>query len=84
MAQDKFSAHSFNPELLRQLYAAFQAAWRPIQPHTDAGTREHVRDAIAVAVVEMAKSGEGDLHQIGAYARMQAHIALQALTRRQA
>jgi alkylation response protein AidB-like acyl-CoA dehydrogenase len=56
MAHDPFSAHTFDPEVLRLLYAAFDAAWKVVEERTPAFDHARVRDAIASAVVALAQA----------------------------
>ena len=76
MTQDPFSATVFDPQTLRVLYAAFDAAWKNVERHTDASTRRRVRDAIAGAIVDLAKSGQRTPHTLEAYATDRAYAAL--------
>jgi hypothetical protein len=76
MTQDPFSATVFDPQTLRVLYAAFDAAWKNVERHTDASTCRRVRDAIAGAIVDLAKSGQRTPHTLEAYATDRAYAAL--------
>ena len=76
MTQDPFSATVFDPQTLRVLYAAFDAAWKNVERHTDASNRKRVRDAIAAAIVDLAKSGQRSAHTLEAYATDRAYAAL--------
>ena len=58
MGHDPFSARSFDPETLRVLYAAFDAAWKSVEQRAAAADRTRIRDAIALAVVALAQSGQ--------------------------
>jgi hypothetical protein len=76
MTQDPFSAHTFDPETLRVLFGVFDAVWKRIEGRTDASNRERVRDAIAVAIVDLAKVGQLDPRLLEAYATDRAYAAL--------
>ena len=75
MGHDPFSAHSFDPETLRVLYTAFDAAWKSVEQHTAAADRTRVRDAIAAAVVALAQSGQCAPSVVETYAMAQALAA---------
>ena len=75
MGHDPFSAHSFDPETLRVLYAAFDAAWKSVEQRAAAADRTRIRDAIALAVVALAQSGQCAPSILEAYAMDQALAA---------
>jgi hypothetical protein len=75
MPPDRFSAHSFDPVTLGVLYRAFEAAWKAVAQQTPAADYERVRDAIALAVVALAQSGQLAPTVLEVYAKEQALAA---------
>ena len=67
-----FSKHSFDPENLRVLYAAFDRAWKVVEADTVVGNRNAARDTMALALIGLAQSGETDIQRLTAYAVAQA------------
>lgn len=76
MAHDQFSAHSFDPTTLSILYAAFDSAWKKVELSTDARNKEAVRNAVALAIVDRAKTGQRDPVRLATYAIARAYPAL--------
>jgi hypothetical protein len=82
MAQDPFSAHSFDPATLRILYAAYDAAWKSVEQHTEAANREQVREVIALAILDLANVGQRNPLVLEAYGEDRAHSAFGVSGRR--
>jgi hypothetical protein len=78
MGHDKnpFSAHAFDPNRLKVLYKAYDAAWKVVQPMTNEANCDRVRDVIAVALLDMAKAGQQDAGRLEAYAIDRARVEL--------
>jgi hypothetical protein len=68
VASYRFSAQTFDPEALRALYAAFDAAWKVVEGETDASERNAVRETIALTILTLAKGGETDVGRLTAWA----------------
>jgi hypothetical protein len=63
-----FIKQSFEPETLRVLCAAFDRAWKLVEAETDVGSRNTVRDTIALVLIGLAQFGETDIERLTAYA----------------
>jgi len=68
--------HSFDPATLRTLYEAFDSVWRLVEARADRSNHGRVRDAIAVALIKLAKTGQRDPDRLEAHAMDQAVRAL--------
>jgi hypothetical protein len=75
MTHNPFSAPTFDPETLRVLYTAFDAAWKRVEQHTAAEDRTRVRGAIALALIALAQSGQCAPSVLEVYATEQALAA---------
>jgi hypothetical protein len=80
----RFSAHSFDPETLSALYDAFDGAWKLVEGRTDAGSRDAIREGIALTIIALAKSGERDVERLMAWAVARAGSRLAAAAGRPA
>jgi hypothetical protein len=67
-----FSKHSFDPENLRVLYAAFDRAWKVVEAETVLGNRNTVRETMALALIGLAQFGVTDVERLTAHAVAQA------------
>jgi hypothetical protein len=74
--KDAFSSHAFDPATLRILYAAFDTVWDRVAQFTDASSCDRVREAIAVALIDMASAGQRDPDRLASYALDRARAAL--------
>jgi hypothetical protein len=81
MARDPFSAHAFDSATLALLSAAFRSSWRNLESHITHSNREHVRNAIAEALVDLANAGANSERTLVAYATKQAHTTLRLAAR---
>lgn len=77
----RFESHSFSPEMLRNLRSAFDSVWAEVEQHATVSKRDAVREAIALALIDLAKGGRCDPEALHRYGRDRAFVALQALDR---
>ena len=68
MPRNELASHSFDPETLRALCAAIDDAITVLGAKIDSSNRQRVHEAIAVAVIDLAKTGQRDPVRLGRYA----------------
>jgi hypothetical protein len=56
-----------NPQAMKQVHRAFDAAWATLKNTTTAADREHVREAIGKAIVGLAKTGYRNADHLANY-----------------
>lgn len=54
------AVHSFDAAKLSILAGVFDEVWRTVEAKTSAQNREAVREAIAIAIMDLAKTGQID------------------------
>ncbi len=68
LQSDSNGGTTFDPDAIRVLADAFDAAWRSLQTYgryfTSRGQAEATREKLALRIIEMAKHGERDLDRL--------------------
>lgn len=68
--------NAFDPDELRSLCEAFEAAWEKVGPLADSSNHEQVRDHIAKAILAMAEAGQRDSEQLARYATAKVTVSV--------
>lgn len=76
MKQTIINHDTFDPSVLAMLRKSFDDVWDQIGPRTDDESRERVKEAVADAIMTVARLGQKSPEQIFIYALSKAHNAL--------
>lgn len=76
MPRNDLASHSFDSEILRALCAAIDDAITVLGAKIDDSNRQRVHEAIAVAVIDLARTGQRDPVRLSRYAMDKGRQAL--------
>jgi hypothetical protein len=80
MPRNEPASHSFDRETLRALCAAIDDAIAVLGSHITDNNRQSVHEAIAVAVIDLAKTGQRDAVRLSRYAIDKGRQAVSTVT----
>jgi hypothetical protein len=82
MPRNELASHAFDPEILSALCAAIDDAITVLGAQLDDSNRQRVHEAIAIAVIDLAKAGQRDPERLSRYAIDKGRQAVSSVTLR--